>query len=319
MSSTPLPSTLPIPLVPQSVLYFISHHSQHTTILSEMRETRLRDQYASALWDSKITNLATLEECLSNSILVGLDIEFSNTKGNQDVSEAGLAVLRVHEQPPPFLPGLRWYLEENGVETLTIRLRDHGLKPQYEDPKFRFGDKVYADQKDIAHIAARMLSRYDGKRILVGFGMDAEWRWIENDCPSMALLFSAWVDLQELVSQRRKQETLGPEDDIEQPGFTNTIKAMHIADFRGRKRRHLARNDALRCLNRFVWTGYPCSNGASLATYGYKTLSLPGIISSEIVPDSPDQCSRRRQTAALLAQRFVRNVCQVRGYQGCCS
>jgi len=206
-----------------------------------------KPQRIGALWNSKISDLVTLKDRLPGSVLVALDTKFSNISGHQRFSEVGLATLQVHSQPPPFLPGLTKYYEENGVNTLTIRSRDRGLKPPYEDPEYRYGDKVHANEEDVCDIVVEMLSRYEGKKILVGFDMEAEWRWIENMGADVASLCSAWVDLQELVSQRRKQENLGPDNDIHRPGLSNTIHALHIADWRDGGK-HCAANDALRNL-----------------------------------------------------------------------
>ena len=131
----------------------------------------------SGLWNSKISDLSTLEERLHEAVLVSLDIESFGA----NASEVGLAVLQAGKQPPPFHGILTRYYEENKVEALTIRLLDRGLK--YEDPEWRFGDKVrrhqitithlnkahrnkvHASIEDVHHLTANMLSRYTGERI----------------------------------------------------------------------------------------------------------------------------------------------------------
>ncbi|PSN66491.1 hypothetical protein BS50DRAFT_677683 [Corynespora cassiicola Philippines] len=209
-----------------------------------MTPSDIRFRNISGLWNSKISDLSTLEERLHEAVLVSLDIESFGA----NASEVGLAVLQAGKQPLPFHGILTRYYEENKVEALTIRLLDRGLK--YEDPEWRFGDKVHASIEDVHHLTANMLSRYTGERILIGFAMqNAEMNWISKSCPSLAIHFSAWVDIQELVSQRRMQEELGsPTSDIKYPGLTNTLRAMGVTDWRAQKRRHCAANDALRNL-----------------------------------------------------------------------
>ncbi|KAF2874081.1 hypothetical protein BDV95DRAFT_320789 [Massariosphaeria phaeospora] len=163
----------------------------------------------SELWDAKIPDLATLKERLPGSVLVGLDIEHFNIDGIQHASEVGVAVLQVQGQSPPFFHGLAQFYEESGVEALTMRVRDRvGLKPQYEDPEKRYGEKVHTNEENIPEITTETLSKYEGTRILVVFDTNAEMKWMSETCPSFASLFSAWVDAQELLAHRIEPEHL---------------------------------------------------------------------------------------------------------------
>ncbi|KAF2107120.1 hypothetical protein BDV96DRAFT_305601 [Lophiotrema nucula] len=205
------------------------------------------------LCDRKIHNLHTLKPCLPGSVLVALDVESFNDHGEQNVSEIGLAVLHVHGELLPFHPGLSRFYEKNGVEALTIRLPArycNGKGAKYEDPEWRYGDQVRISEEEAGDVVAKLLSKYGENRILVGFSMVAEWRWISENCPSLAILFSGWVDVQELVSQRREEEDLGPKCDRRWPGMTKTLRVMGIADPRcaSRDNKHCPANDALRCL-----------------------------------------------------------------------
>jgi hypothetical protein len=211
----------------------------------------LRPEYKSsniiALWNSKIPDLATLKEHLPGSVLVSLDIEAYDSHGQQDVSEVGLAVLRVPGQSPPHHPNLYRYYADSGVEALTIRLRDRKFKfknkDRFDDPEQFYGVKVYASEEDVGDIVARMLSKYKEKKVLVGFGMNAEFRWMSEKCTVLAESFEAWVDMQELVCHRRKEEGLGENT----PGLTTTLKELHFSNRRGGSG-HNAASDAIRTL-----------------------------------------------------------------------
>lgn len=178
-------------------------------------------------------------------MLVGLDIEAYDSHEQQNISEVGLAVLRVSRQYPPYHPNLNRYYAESGVEALTIRLRDRKFrnKDKFDDPEQFYGVKVHASEEDVGDIAARTLSKYEGKKVLVGFGMNAEFRWMLEKCTVLVESFEAWVDMQELVCHRRKEEGLG--DNI--PGLTTTLQEMHFNNRRGSSG-HNAASDAIRTL-----------------------------------------------------------------------
>ena len=73
--------------------------------------------------------------------------------------------------------------------------------PQYEDPEYRYGQKVHVSTstKEASNIIIELLSKYKGDKTLTVFAINAELNWVSRACPSLALHLSAWADLQELV------------------------------------------------------------------------------------------------------------------------
>ena len=90
--------------------------------------------------------------------------------------------------------------------------------------------------------------------MLVGFDMYAEFRWISQECPQLASLFAAWVDIQEIIE--KKLECPGP-------SLISAMNALGITDrSKGTgKKSHRASNDAVRCLA--VLCGLISSNSPS--------------------------------------------------------
>jgi hypothetical protein len=128
---------------------------------------------------------------------------------------------------------------------LTIRLRDRKFrnKDRFDDPEQFYGVKVHSSEEDVGDIVTKTLSKYKGKKVIVGFGMNVEFRWMSEKCTVLAESFEAWVNMQELVCHRRKEE--GLEDNI--PGLTMTLKEMHFNN-RRRSSGHNAASIAIRNL-----------------------------------------------------------------------
>jgi len=221
-------------------------------------EARFKHSCISTLWESEIRDLAKLREHLPQSVLVGLNIKSFRDGGHLLATEVGLAVLRVTDQWPEFCHGrdsgfcLRDYYHHNKVEVLTIRLRPRQINKRLAswhpdgEPEKRFGEAVNADSDEKASdIAAAMLSKYEGSKILVGWSMRTDFEWILENCSSLAEIFSAWVDLQELVMHRRIQEGLG----LKTPGMNNTLREMQVTYPGPKHHQTCPANDALRTLN----------------------------------------------------------------------
>ena len=191
----------------------------------------------------KIPDLATLKESLPGSVLVALDTEGGRCK----ISEIGLAILRTKGRTSEFDPSLSQFYQQNGVKAFTIELRKRG----FEIPESRrYGSVELASAEEVGSRVNDILSSYDGNRILVGFDLRVEFEWMSKTCPWLASSFDAWVDLQELVSQRILETSLEPGElwsrRALRPSLTDTLNAMQIED-RGWHAHHAA-NDAVRFL-----------------------------------------------------------------------
>ena len=211
-------------------------------ILKGSGQPRFRTIHIGTLWKSKIPDLKTLKERILSSLLVALDIESSV----QGVSEIGLAFLRVHEQEPQLCgdSALQTFHSQNKVQTYTIQVLDRVPKKKTSREAIKYGTVVLVDVEEVGPTITQILSAFNhnGYLILVGFNLYTEFRWISQDCPSLSEFFAAWVDIQEIASER---------SGVLRPGLIDTMDAMHMLDRQvGSKgpRMHRASNDATRCL-----------------------------------------------------------------------
>lgn len=78
-----------------------------------------------------------------------------------------------------------------------------------------------------------------GNLILVGYDLQMEFKWISERYPSLASYFSAWVDVQELVTAQCGGVRLG---------LTGAVQGLGIIDNRHNAQQHSAANDAVRDL-----------------------------------------------------------------------
>jgi hypothetical protein len=153
-----------------------------------------------ALLASRITDLDTLRERFVGSTMVAFDTEgvtqhFEGRQiGSTDVSELGVAVFRPGAGLPRFYPQVLQFYEQNDVEAFTIRMRErpHGpaVGTMTEEPDESAGARLH-----------KYISEIPGERILLGWDMRIEMRWISEKCPSIAELFTSWCDVQELVGE----------------------------------------------------------------------------------------------------------------------
>ncbi|KAF2009914.1 hypothetical protein BU24DRAFT_427949 [Aaosphaeria arxii CBS 175.79] len=203
------------------------------------------------LWSSRIGDLATLQQNHSESFLVALDIERSSqpaeAEGSRkrcgDISEIGIAVQRLNGPITQPYTGIKQLYDERGADAFTVRIRERTKLPKEK----AIGEVIESNPNNVATAIKGILSKYNGDRILVGFDLHHEFKWIVEDCPSIIPYFTAWLDVQEMASQRCKEfepAKLPPSV----PGLSNVLKAMNIQDERCHMRTHYAANDALRSL-----------------------------------------------------------------------
>jgi len=89
------------------------------------------------------------------------------------------------------------FYNQNEIEAFTIRIQERRYGPvvgtMTDETKETAGPRLY-----------KFLSSIPGEIILVGFGMVKEFKWIDNDFPSIAGLFTSWCDIQALVGDAFK-------------------------------------------------------------------------------------------------------------------
>jgi len=172
---------------------------------------------------------------MSNNILVAFDMEASPRM----ISEMGLAILLVGENTPRFCIGRCRFFDENDVQAFTIEIRERNKK-DYEFK--RHGETIHVENELQAGPAIeKILNDFQtlGKLILVGYDLQMEFKWISEHYPSLASSFSAWVDVQELVTAQCEGVRLG---------LTGALQGLGIIDNRHNSQQHSAANDAVRDL-----------------------------------------------------------------------
>lgn len=187
------------------------------------------------LFSNKITSLLTLQSLLPTSTLIAFDTEgvekhFAVRQiPHQDISELGVVVFPT-AATPQFTSNLTQFYEDADIEAFTVRMhpRPHGpaVGLMTERPAPEAGPR-----------SIDFLSGFEGDKILLGFNMHQEWRWISRTCPSFAALFTSWCDVQELVPQLESP-----------PGLAGTLKAMGIWGWTSTHLRYGGAADAVKVL-----------------------------------------------------------------------
>lgn len=203
------------------------------------------------LWNSQIKDLKALQQDYSGSILVALDTEMSSRtsggtpKPHQNVSEVGIAILPLNGQIMQPYEGIKQLHYEGGASAVTIQIRERTALPKEK----MLGQVIRSEPKDVASVIESMLSKYKGRRILVGFDLYNEYKWITDECPTIISCFTAWLDVQEFAMQRCKEFAAETVPANPNPlGLSEILKAMDIRDERRHSKTHYAINDALRSL-----------------------------------------------------------------------
>lgn len=97
----------------------------------------------------------------------------------------------------------------------------------------------------------QFLGNIPGERILLGFAMVSEWRWILKRYPSFASLFTGWCDLQELASQTYQHQN-SQLDKVptyaRTVGLANCLKAMGFWGWGQDEHIHSAAGDSVKVL-----------------------------------------------------------------------
>jgi hypothetical protein len=202
------------------------------------------DKQISGLLKSKIQDLTTLKDRIPCSLLVAFDLEFSI----HGISEAGIAFLRLtKEQPAPALPDdgtLRTFYAQNNIKTYSIQVCER-IKKKTSREAVKYGSIMPVNDKELGITILQLISSarsHSEPTILVGFSLYAESKWISEFCPSLASLFTACVDLQEIVAEK---------SGIGSSGLLDAMNAMKIVDRPSGTNppsKHGASNDAVRCL-----------------------------------------------------------------------
>jgi hypothetical protein len=203
------------------------------------------------LWDSRIKDLTALQQNYSESIIVALDTEMSSQttketpKPRQDVSEVGIAIMPLNGQITQPYEGIKQLHYEGGASAFTIQIRERTALPKEK----LLGQVIRSEPKDVASVIESILAKYKGRRILVGFDLYNEFKWITDECPTIFSYFAAWLDVQEFAMQRCKEFAAESEPaNLSPPGLSDVLKVMNIRDQRRHLKTHYAVNDALRSL-----------------------------------------------------------------------
>jgi hypothetical protein len=199
---------------------------------------------------SQTTDLSTLREHLAGSTWVAFGTEgvTQNFEGrqiaNEEIGELGIAVVRPTSNSLRFVHHILQFYEINEIEASTIRIheRPYGriVGTMTDKTTERTGARLYERLSEIA-----------GERILLGWGMQREMKWISEKCPSMARLFTSWCDVRELVAASYESNMLDTgklTQPYQRPGLDKTMRALRISGWRSHHQRHGAAADAVRTL-----------------------------------------------------------------------
>ena len=190
-----------------------------------------RINHIRALWDSRISSLEGLKKSIHGSVFVAFDIEgFVD-----DINEIGFAVLDSKAETPrlPSDGNLATFYSENEVHAHTIEILEKGRRRNYV--RETFGYRIPAvpfDEVEPTLVGNLSVLKPEGvgDLILVGFAMNTEWDWISRKCPSLASIFTAWVDLQDIV---------GAQSSSKLPiSLTDAVKPLNFTGIGGNKRHH---------------------------------------------------------------------------------
>ncbi|KAI4689388.1 uncharacterized protein J4E88_002740 [Alternaria novae-zelandiae] len=155
------------------------------------------------LLKSELRGLASVKDRLAEATVVAFDIEGVHQRGSE-ASELGVAVLRPSSKPLRFFSSMYHFYNQNEIEAFTIRIQERRYGPvvgtMTDETKETAGARLY-----------KFLSSIQGELILVGFGMTREFKWISDEFPAIAALFTSWCDVQELVSDYYKSMTAEPD------------------------------------------------------------------------------------------------------------
>jgi len=210
---------------------------------------RFESDIAKTLFDNKILDLPTLQDRLPDSTLVAFDTEgvkqhFDGRQvGSEDIGGLGVAVFRPSIGRLQFTLNLTQFYEDNDMEAFTVRICDRPYSPAV-------GMMTEKTAEEAGPRLVDFLSSCEGDRILLGYDMQTEWRWIARKCPSLAALFTSWCDVQELIAQQHAQLT-------PRPGMDKTLKAMGIWGWTSSHPRHGGAADAVKLLA--ILSGLLCS------------------------------------------------------------
>ncbi|KAJ4359519.1 uncharacterized protein N0V89_000074 [Didymosphaeria variabile] len=181
-----------------------------------------------ALWQAKIPNLPTLKEHLPGAVLVAFDSEgcSSDSDGHAStnkISELGFTVLCTDiATSKPCYTG-KEFSDNNDTRQLTISLQE---KPNVEQTS---GRVVHASLADVENLVRGFLSKFPGRRILVGYDLNRELRYISSTLSFLADFFNAWVDVQELVYHCCIENSPPTLRIYEQQALATALQAMRFA------------------------------------------------------------------------------------------
>jgi hypothetical protein len=187
------------------------------------------------LWRSKIDNIETVREQIKGATLVAFDIESSFNI----TTELGLSMLVVNQNNSHACTGRLRFQHENHVQAFTFEIGakcNHGNEYVYRRDMIQ---RVWSDQEAAAAIEKTLRRfRKASKLILVGYDVYVEFRWLSEN-PTLASQFSAWCDVQELLSVH---------SDGAQIGLGHALLGLKIIDNRLSVNGHSAANDTVRTL-----------------------------------------------------------------------
>ncbi|PVI05302.1 hypothetical protein DM02DRAFT_668504 [Periconia macrospinosa] len=212
-----------------------------------------------------ITDLKSLREYLSDgALLVAFDTESYAYRGQRSwgVSELGFATL---QWPCPGLQmpvSYRVFAQQNNVKLLTIQTKERNQKgiERTSSPI------VHSNGIEETKEAIRSFLPTVKKAIFVGYAANNELEWMEKNYPELTDYFVAFIDVQELLMQRCREET--PSLFAILPGkisLSSALRGMNLAQNCRDHRSHRAANDACRFLQVL----------AGLLTYRPLTLASP--------------------------------------------
>ena len=186
-------------------------------------------QNISKLWQAKILDLPTLKERLPGAVLVVLDSAGCSFNTHSDgqartnrLSELGFTALCTDIASSKLAYTSKEFYDDNDTRQLAIQLEE---RRHVENTTCQIH---FIKPEQVEGLVRDFLSNLPGKCILVGYDLKQELRWMSSTLPSLADLFVAWVDVQELVYHRSISSS--PTSRVhEQLGLATALQTMGLS------------------------------------------------------------------------------------------
>ncbi|KAK3202124.1 hypothetical protein GRF29_161g246338 [Pseudopithomyces chartarum] len=181
------------------------------------------------LWRTRISSLSALKKHLSGAILVAFDTagvsrESAGINDSSNVSELGFSVLRTDITTSTLGFNSLDFSEANNTRELTIQLQQRPKRVERTS-----GPILHAQAAEVGDLVHDFFNDLPGRRILVTYDARQDLKWIASSLPSLADMFDAMVDVQELVDHRSLETRAAEIHPNERLGLRSALIAMRFS------------------------------------------------------------------------------------------